>query len=73
MFASPLDVDAEQVAEDLERVAGVVEMALIQDHTRMQALGTGDHDWTNDLQIPLLWLAHPDDWMRHIHDGNQPD
>ena len=73
VFASPLDVDAEQVTEDLERVAGVVEMALIQDHTCMQALGPGDHDWTNDLQIPLLRLAHPDDWAHFVHDGNQAE
>ncbi|MEN4463808.1 AbiV family abortive infection protein [Mycolicibacterium senegalense] len=73
VFASPLDVDPDPVADDLERVAGVVEMALIRDHTRMQALGPGDHDWTHDLQIPLLRLAHPDDWAYFTHDGNQSE
>ncbi|MDX1883041.1 AbiV family abortive infection protein [Mycolicibacterium sp. 120270] len=73
VFASPLDIPADVVADELEQVAGVVEMALIQDHTRMQALEPGDHDWTHDLQTPLLRLAHPDDWKFHQWEGNQSE
>ncbi|MGH3584469.1 MAG: AbiV family abortive infection protein, partial [Mycobacterium sp.] len=62
-FGSPLDVDGEPVAVELVRVAGVAEMALISDHTRMQALGTaGSADSVQDLHWLVLPYAHPDLW-----------
>ena len=62
-FESPLDVEPEPVAAELERVAQVAEMALISDHTRMQALGTaGSDDSVQDLHWIVLPYAHPDEW-----------
>ncbi|WP_166548255.1 MULTISPECIES: AbiV family abortive infection protein [unclassified Mycobacteroides] len=60
-FGSPLDAPAEPVATELERVAGVVEMAVIEDHTRKQALGTAqDADSVQDLHAIVLEHAHPE-------------
>lgn len=62
-FASPLDVAREPVVAELERVAGVAEMALIADHTRMQALGTAESDDSaQHLHMMVLAYAHPDLW-----------
>jgi hypothetical protein len=53
----------------LERVAGVAEMVLIEDHTRMQALGTaGGEDSGQDLHWMVLPYAHPDLWGEFIAD-----
>lgn len=61
-FESPLDVEAEPVAAELERVAQLAEMALIRDHTRKQALGTASEDSAQDLHWMLLPFAHPEEW-----------
>lgn len=66
-FESPLDVENEPVVVELERVAGLAEMALISDHTRMQALGTADgDDSVQDLHWMVMPYAHPELWADFI-------
>jgi hypothetical protein len=73
-FESPLDVEAEPVAAELERVALVAEMAIISDHTRMKASGTaGSDDSVQDLHWMVLPYAHPDLWADFTSDGERPD
>ena len=73
-FESPLDVEAEPVAAELERVAQVAEMALISDHTRLQALDTaGSDDSVQDLHWMVMPYAHPDLWADFTSQGEQPD
>ncbi len=68
-FASPRDIDGTPLAAELERVAGVVEMALIRDHTRRQELGTeADADSVQDLHLAVLPYAHPELWAEHVAD-----
>jgi AbiV family abortive infection protein len=72
-FESPSDIDPEPVAAELERVAGMAEMALISDHTRMQALGTaGSEDSVQDLHMMVLPHAHPGLWANFIDQMDRP-
>lgn len=69
VFPSPLDIDAEPLVAELERVAGVIEMALIRDHTRKQRLGTAaDTDSVQDLHAQVLPYAHPELWAAFMAD-----
>ena len=68
-----MDVEAEPVAAELERVAQVAEMALISDHTRLQALDTaGSDDSVQDLHWMVMPYAHPDLWADFTSQGEQP-
>jgi AbiV family abortive infection protein len=76
MFASPLDIDGAPLAAELERVAGIIEMALIRDHTRRQDLGTeADADSVQDLHTAVLPYAHPELWADFMADmeARHPD
>lgn len=57
-FASPLDIEKEPVTAELERVAQLAEMALIEDHTRKQDLGTATEDSAQDLHWKVIPYAH---------------
>jgi AbiV family abortive infection protein len=73
-FESPLDVESDPVVVELERVAGLAEMALISDHTRMQASGTADgDDSVQDLHSMVLPYAHPELWVNFIGQRDEGD
>lgn len=70
VYPSPLDIDSAPLADELNRVALVIEMALIRDHTRKQDLGTASHpDSVQDLRVALLPYAHPDLWADFMTDA----
>lgn len=46
--------------DDVVRTAGVAEMLLITDHSRMKADSPDRYDSTHDLQARLLPFSHPD-------------
>jgi AbiV family abortive infection protein len=48
-------------AEDLQTAARVIEMLLINDHTRMKAAAT-PYDSTHAQQFRLLPVSHPEGW-----------
>ncbi|MEU0542870.1 AbiV family abortive infection protein [Nocardia sp. NPDC005978] len=68
-FGSPLDFEVEPVADELRRMAGVVEMALISDHSRMKMLAPERYDSTGILQSRLLPIAHPELFDDHFGQG----
>lgn len=64
-FGSPLDVEPGAVVAELRTVAGLAEMALITDHTRMRD-GDQPYDSTHELQQALLPIAHPEEFAEFI-------
>jgi AbiV family abortive infection protein len=56
---SPQEVEVPTIVEEVMRTAGVAEMMLISDHTRMQD-DDGPYDPTHDLQQRLLPFSHPE-------------
>lgn len=65
-MTTPRDFDVEDVAEHLERAAGVIEMMLIKDHTRMQDEPPEQYDSTHALQWRVMPAAHGLDYQMFI-------
>jgi AbiV family abortive infection protein len=59
---SPTGIPSGTIAEDLAEAAQVVEMLLIQDHSRMKFEASTPYDSTHEQQFRLLPISHPDDW-----------
>jgi hypothetical protein len=58
---SPADCEPGNLADQLVEVAGIVEMYLITDHSRMK-FGNCPYDSTHELQYRLLPFSHPEDF-----------
>ncbi|MCY0954242.1 AbiV family abortive infection protein [Streptomyces sp. H27-S2] len=58
---SPTTIEPGTTAEDLQTAAQVIEMLLIQDHSRMKYAVTL-YDSTHPQQIRLLPISHPEGW-----------
>lgn len=58
---SPTAIPAGTTADDLQAAARVIEMLLINDHTRMKS-AAAPYDSTHDQQIRLMPVAHPEEW-----------
>ncbi|MER5200988.1 AbiV family abortive infection protein [Streptomyces sp. NPDC002755] len=58
---SPTAIAAGTTAEDLQTAARVIEMLLINDHSRMKTSAT-PYDSTHPQQFRLLPVSHPEDW-----------
>lgn len=72
-FSTPLDYsDPEPVAAELQRVAQVAEMALIEDHTRMK-YGLRGYDSAQDLHWAVMPYAHPQEWAEFVVAMDQQD
>ncbi|MBC7595246.1 MAG: AbiV family abortive infection protein, partial [Kineosporiaceae bacterium] len=61
-ISSPTEIEAEQIGEDLQVAAQVVEMLLIRDHSRMKLDAQTEYDSTHAQQFRLLPISHPEDW-----------
>lgn len=59
---SPADISAGTITEDLETAAQVIEMLLIEDHSRMKFESAMPYDSTHEQQYRLLPISHPEDW-----------
>ncbi|MFZ3492235.1 AbiV family abortive infection protein [Streptomyces sp. 5.8] len=59
---SPTAIEPGTTAEDLQTAAQVIEMLLIQDHSRMKFDAVTPYDSTSQQQIRLLPVSHPEDW-----------
>ncbi|MGS0685099.1 AbiV family abortive infection protein [Nakamurella sp. GG22] len=62
----PQDVTIEDIRAEIVRTAGVAEMLLITDNSRMQRLPENKFDSTHDLQMALMPYSHPQefaDWL----------
>lgn len=59
---SPIHLEAGTVPDDLRKAAQVVEMLLIQDHTRMKHDAVAPYDSTHLQQLRLLPISHPEEW-----------
>lgn len=59
---SPADIEFGTIAEELQTAAQVIEMLLIQDHSRMKLDAQTPYDSTHAQQHSLLPIAHPEDW-----------
>lgn len=62
VVSSPTEIEAGTTAADLQTAAQVVEMLLIQDHSRMKHEAVIPYDSTHEQQFRLLPISHPDDW-----------
>ncbi|MEU6988524.1 AbiV family abortive infection protein [Streptomyces sp. NPDC046324] len=58
---SPPAIEAATTAEDLQTAAQVIEMLLIQDHSRMNFDAVTPYDSTHQQQFRLLPVSHPED------------
>lgn len=66
-------IDTEAISEDLQTAAQVVEMLLIEDHSRMKLEASTPHDSTREQQHRLLSISHPEDWAaasQEFRDGD---
>ncbi|NWL12194.1 AbiV family abortive infection protein [Paenarthrobacter nitroguajacolicus] len=61
-ITSPAGMEEENLVEDLQTAAQVIEMLLIKDHTRMKHDSAEPYDGTHETQFKLLPIAHPEDW-----------
>ncbi|MDJ0386297.1 AbiV family abortive infection protein [Streptomyces sp. G-G2] len=76
---SPPAIPAGMTADDLQIAAQVIEMLLIQDHSRMKFDAVTPYDSTHRQQFRLLPVSHPEDWAAASgvpdpeaeHDGRQ--
>ncbi|WP_158718054.1 AbiV family abortive infection protein, partial [Streptomyces sp. NRRL F-2664] len=59
---SPTNIEAGTTADDLQAAAKVIEMLLIQDHSRMKFDAVTPYDSTHRQQVRLLPVSHPEDW-----------
>lgn len=60
--SSPTAIEPGTTADDLQTAAQVIEMLLIQDHSRMKFDAVTPYDSTHPQQIRLLPVSHPEDW-----------
>lgn len=60
-IVSPTNIEAGDIAEQLQLAAQVVEMLLIKDHSRMKMFDL-PYDSTHEQQFRLLPISHPEDW-----------
>ncbi len=61
-ISSPTTIDAADIQAELQTAAQVVEMLLIQDHSRMKTYARTPCDRTHEQQFRLLPISHPEDW-----------
>ena len=62
-ITSPLQVPSGEVADDIQRAAQVIQMHLIEDHTRQQdASDLSLIDSVEDLHWAIMPYAHPDEF-----------
>lgn len=61
-ISSPTQLEVGSIPEDLRKAAQVVEMLLIQDHTRMKHSAVTPYDSTHPQQFRLLPISHPELW-----------
>ena len=65
-ITAPQDEVIDDIRDQIIRTAGVAEMLLITDHTRMQGLAEDKRDLTHDLQMAVMPYSHPEefkDWV----------
>lgn len=69
---SPTTVSSSGVAEELRVSAQVVEVLLIQDHSRMKFEAVTEYDGTQTQQLRLLSISHPEDWAEATGEFRNP-
>ena len=62
VISAPTTIQQGDVEGELETAAKVVEMLLIQDHSRMKTYARTPYDSTHEQQFRLLPISHPEDW-----------
>lgn len=62
-ISSPTQLEVGSIPEDLRKAAQVVEMLLIQDHSRMKHGAVTPYDGTHPQQLRLLPISHPELWQ----------
>lgn len=62
VVTSPADFDEPGVAGPLVRASRVIEMMLIQDHSRMKFDTPDDYDDTGELQWRVMPTSHPEEY-----------
>lgn len=62
-ISSPTQLEVGSIPEDLRKAAQVVEMLLIQDHSRMKHGAVTPYDGTHPQQFRLLPISHPELWQ----------
>lgn len=73
VISSPLDIPDDGIDRLIEHAAQVLEMHLIEDHTRRQEARTPDLiDSSQDLHMDILHLAHPEEFAAAYGSPNQP-
>lgn len=72
LISSPSDANRRVVGDDLMRAAQVVEMLLIQDHTRMKHEAAAPYDSTHEQQFRLLSISHPAEYHEWLAKGGDP-
>lgn len=60
--SSPTTTQQGDIERELKTAAQVVEMLLIQDHSRMKMYARTPYDSTHEQQVRLLPISHPEDW-----------
>lgn len=62
LISSPTKTGPGDIESELQTAAQVVEMLLIQDHSRMKMYARTPYDSTHEQQFRLLPISHPEDW-----------
>jgi AbiV family abortive infection protein len=68
-ISSPQTVTVGNLADDIVQTAGVAEMLLITDHSRMKMETPDSYESTHDLQFRLLPFSHPGDFVGRDEGG----
>lgn len=63
---SPAAIPAGTTREELQTAAQVIEMLLIQDHSRMKFDACTPYDSTHAQQFRLLPVSHPEEWAAAV-------
>jgi hypothetical protein len=70
-ITSPLQVPSGEVESDIQRAAQVIQMHLIEDHTRQQdALDAALIDSAEDLHWAVMPYAHPEEFAAFLSRGS---
>ena len=67
-ISSPTTTERGDIESELQTAAQVVEMLLIQDHSRMKTYARTPYDSTREQQLRLLPISHPNDWAAASED-----
>lgn len=70
---TPSDISPGTIYRDIQTLAKVLEMLIIEDHTRMKEDALTPYDSVRDQQFRLLPLTHPEEWAIAIQEFEDGD